>query len=358
MMVMKLVLGMALFFGLGSFVAEAAGFADVSVQVGGAVALLSLIPVDTVGVFASTPTVSSLAAYGGKYEKKVFSTLRNELDLLKDTTVIPGIKNSLNLTKLTVASGTRAYREQFDAADGDLDYTPRKLSVELLKRDIQINPLKYRETWMSELMKPGVNPQDLPFAQYVFDEIAKKVAQEVNDGSYLAVKGAGNSVATTVDGFGTIIAGLLTGQTPAKTAIATGAITASNAVSKFEQMMKSMPVVYRNAGFDIFCSYANWDNYQEDYRDKYGKYLETNKDGFFYIDSTKRKVKIVPATWMNSSGRLIATPKENIVTGVDAIGDMDKIHTDVELELLKLRILFAIGFQIRDLDALQVNDQA
>lgn len=353
---MKLLLGVALYFVLGTFIASAAGFGQAS-MIGGLVAVgIASVPMDLAGSFVSTPTISALAAYGGKYEKKLFSTLRNNIDLISDTQVIPGIKNKLNLTKLTVGAGVRAYREQFDAADGDLTYTPRVISVELLKRDIQINPLKYRETWMSELMKPGVNPQDLPFAQYVYEQVVKQIGSEINDGSYLAVKGAGTSVGTSFDGLGTIIANEITGN--GIVPVATGAISASNAVAAFEMMMRSMPVAYRNNGFDIFCSFGNWDNYQSDYRDKYGKYIEPNSDGYFFIDSTKRKVKITPATWMGSSNRLIASPKENIITGVDAVGDFDKIHVETEFELLKLRLLFAIGSQIRDLGALKVNDQA
>jgi hypothetical protein len=304
----------------------------------------------------ATPDTSALAAYAGKYEKKLFTTLRNALDIFKDITVLVGIKNTLKLTKLTVIDGVRAYREAFDAADGDLAYSGRDLSVELLKRDIMINPLKYRSTWMSEVMKDGVNPDDIPFAGFVNTAVAEKVAQEVNDGAYLAVKGAGTSVLTSFDGLGTLIAAAIVATT--LTPIATGAISNTNAVAKVELMMKAMPTVYRRAGFNLYMSYDVFDKYNEDYREKYGKNFEINTDGYFYIDNTARKVKIVPASWMGTSQRIIASPKENLLAGVDALGDQDKIHTDVELEIVKWRMLFAIGFQIRDLNAIRVNDQA
>lgn len=352
----KFMLGIALYFGLGAFVANAGGLGEYAVIGGVVFSAMAMVPMDLQGTFSSTPTVSALAAYGGKYEKKIFSSLRNSLDLLKDTTVIPGIKNKLNLTKLTVGDGVRAYREQFDADDSDLNYTARVIETFLLKRDLRINPLKYRETWMSEIMKTGVNPQDLPFAQYVYDQIAKQVGSEINDNAYLAVKGDGSTVAKTFDGLGTIIAKEITDGN--LTPIATGAATATNAVSKAELMMKSMPVVYRNNGFDITCSYAFWDLYQEDYRERYKKYIEPNPNGEFFIDSTKKKVKMKPVTWLGSSGRLIASPVENLITGVDAVGDFDRIMAETKFEILELRMLFAIGSQIRDLDAMRVNDQA
>jgi hypothetical protein len=308
---------------------------------------------------ASTPDLTALSAYAGKYEKGLFSILRNGMDILQDVTVMPGIKNTLKLTKLTVKDGVRTYREDFDAAADDLAYSGRDLSVELLKRDIRINPLRYRNSWMSEVMRLGVNPDDLPFAQYVAEQVAIKIASEVNDNCYLAATGAGTTVASSFNGLGTLIASAITATS--LTPVATGAITNTNAVEKHEQMMKSMPVAYRRAGFNIYESFSNFDKYREDYREKYGKYFEPVRDGgedAYYIEGTNRRVKIIPCTWMGNSNRLIATPKENLLAGVDGLGDMDKIHTDVELEILRWRFLFAIGFQIRDLAAIRVNDQA
>jgi len=276
--------------------------------------------------------------------------------------VIPGIKNTLKLTKLTVKDGVRGYREQFDAADDDLSYSGRDLAVELLKRDLLINPLRYRSTFMSEVMKPGVNPDDIPFAGFVGDQTMIKIGQEVNDGAYLAVKGAATSVLTTFDGLGTQIAAAIAAETAVAgtglVPVATGAIANTTAVAKVEQMMKAMPVAYRRAGFGLFMSYDVFDKYNEDYREKYKKYLAPNDDGVYTVDNTGRKVQLIPASWMGTSQRIIATPKENLLAGVDALGDMDKIHTDVELEIIKWRVLFALGFQIRDLGAIKVNDQA
>ncbi|MBE7177730.1 MAG: hypothetical protein INR69_15080 [Mucilaginibacter polytrichastri] len=347
---------------IGTVLAHAFGVGQLAGLFGFGLVAIGMLPRSQSAIFMATPDTSALAAYAGKYEKKLFAVLRNSLDILQDVTTVPGIKNTLKLTKLSVKDGVRAYREQFDAADDDFKYSGRDLSVELLKRDISINPLKYRPTWMSEVMKTGVNPDDIPFAGFVSEQTAIKVAQEVNDNCYLAVKGAGTSVATTFDGLGTLIAAAIAAETAVAgtgiAPVATGAISNTTAVAKFEQMMKAMPVAYRRAGFNIYCSFDTFDKYNEDYREKYKKYLEQNTNGEYYIDNTGRKVRIVPATWMGTSQRLISTPKENLLAGVDGLGDMDKIHTDIELEILRWRMLFALGFQIRDLAAIKVNDQA
>ena len=329
---------------------------------GSVLVLVGMAPKEVGSLFMATPDTSALTAYVGKYQKELFAVLRNSLDIFKDITVIPGIKNTLKLTKLTVKDGVRAYREQFDAADDDLAYSGRDLSVELLKRDLLINPIKYRSTWMSEVMKPGVNPTDIPFAKFVNEQVAIKVAAEVNDGAYLAVKGAGTSVATSFNGFAKLIADAIAGEVAVAGSglvpVVTGAITASNAVAALETMTRAMPVAYRKAGFTHNVSYDVFDKYNLDYREKYGKYLTANDDGFYYIDGTSRKVDIAPRSWMGTSQRIISTPTLNLLAGVDALGDIDTLVTDVELEIIKWRIFFAVGFQIRDLQAMKINDQA
>lgn len=304
------------------------------------------------------PNISALAAYPGTFEKKLFSTLYNSLDLVSDCTLITGVKNKLNMTKLTVGAGVKPYSPTFAVADDDLVYTGRALEVNLAKRELLIEPLKYRTTWMSEVMRPGVNPDDIPFAEYVWSEVMKNIAKEVNDGTYLGVyNGAGTGVADIATGFGTLIADAITAAD--LTAVATGAITNINAVSKFEQMMKAMPVAYRRAGFNLYCSYDTADKYNEDYREKYKKYVEMNENGYFYIDNTQRKVQIVPATWMGASQRIIATPKENLLVGTDEVADWNqRITTAPDIWTLKAGIAFALGFQIRDFAAMKVNDQA
>jgi hypothetical protein len=140
--------------------------------------------------------------------------------------------------------------------------------------------------------------------------------------------------------------------------VATGAITDVNAVSKFELMVASMAPEFVEDGFEIKASFENARKYGADYRERYGKYQERDVNGNFMIDGTAGKVTIKPCTWMGTSNRLIASPVENLLAGVDALGDQDNIHTNIELEIIKYRVLFALGFQIRDLGAIKVNDQA
>jgi hypothetical protein len=343
-----------------AFIGYAAGAFFESFAIGLAVATaltaFGMIPRAQGALFMATPDTSALAAYAGSYEQRLFSTLRARLTLLDDLTVLPGIKNTLKLTKLTVKDGVRGYREAFDAADDDLAYSGRDISTTLLKRDLLINPIKYRSTWMSAAMQPGVNVGDIPFAPFVNDAIMKQVASEIQRGAYFATLGDLSSLSTSFNGLGTIIGAEVTGG--GLVPVATGAITASNAVANFEKMVTAMPVEFVEDGFQIFSSVDNARNYNKNYRELYGKYQAEDHDGNLIIDSTAGKVTVKPCNWMGTSGRLIASPKENLIAGLDALGDSDKIITHIQLEIIQYRILFALGFQIRDLKALRVNDVA
>ena len=310
----------------------------------------------------SEQDASAVKAYVGTYEKQLFSTLRNSLTILNDIDLRIGVKNQLNLTKLTVKNGIRAYRQAFDASTDDLHFSGQTLSVKLLKRDMFISPLEFRDTHMSEYMKQGVNGDDIPFAEYISTEISKKIGQEVNDNAYFAKEGDGSSAEKCFDGFGTIIEKAITSETAVKGSglepVATGAITTSNAVEKFEIMLEAMPSAYIDSGFNLYCSTDLWRKYQKDYRERYGKYTGPDDQGLFYLDSALDKVQIKPCSWMKKSQRIIATPKENLLAGVDGMGDMDKMSVFFKHEVFEWRWIFALGFSIRDFEAIKVNDQA
>lgn len=310
----------------------------------------------------SKEDAAAIEAYAGTYDRQIYTSLRDSFSMINDVTPKYGIKDSENLTKIKVKKGVRAFRNQFDASPDDLQFSGRKLSVRLLKRDIMIDSTEFRKTWMGEHMKKGVVLGDIPFAKFIADTIVKNIAAEVNGDSYLAVEGDGTSVSTACNGFGTIIKKAIADENSTKGAgivpVATGKITTNDAVSKFEMMLESMPSVYMEDGYNLYCSTNLWRKYLADYRERYGKYTVLDKnEGLYYLDGSLDKVKITPCTWMGNSQRIIATPKENLYVGLDGFGDMDKMSTFYKHELLEWRWAFPIGYEIGDLEAIRVNDQ-
>jgi hypothetical protein len=354
--------------------------------------------------------VSALAAFPGQYEKQLFSTLINSMDIAKDITVIPNVKKALNLTKLRVKKGARPYSGTHEPDTGDLIYTPRKLSVTVGKRDLLIDPEDYRSTWMADQTGAGsgANKKTIPFEQYVWAQVMMALGAELNDEtayfgldlSALTVTAWGNGTVYTggtdyvtfgsptrwykcittttagqsptttpakwkditaiviAKGLGTIIADEITAANLAATA--TGAITdGPTAKTAFKKLFRSHVDAYKNAGLITFCSYTDYE-YLLDGLSENTKY--TNPDGSpvgqLYLPETGKKNLIKPVTWMNGSRRLICTPAENLLLGTDLLSDMNDISAIQDVYTLKTGIKFTLGFQIRDLSALRVGDQA
>ena len=356
---------------------------------------------------ANTPNVTAIQNYAGKYERKLISTLVSGLDFMADTTGRFNLKEPLNLTKLLVADGARPYSSSVDVSPDDLKYTGRTLSVKLGKRDIEIEPAKYIDTWQSEVLSGAIDDKKIPMEKFVWQKVIESIQAELNDKtayfgfdssnataySGAATYAAGDyityTVGTTTDyykclsttvagedpvgtpakwqkvnaeaiaeGWGTIIADLLTAGTI--TAISTGTIdnAAVYAYEQFKKMWRSLPVPYRKKGAVIYCSYNNWDYLFDDFENKIGKYTDTDQDGNFYLKGTGRRCRLIPATWMGTSGRLICTPKENMLFGTNVLSDLNKINTVEQLHTLQATVKFFLGFEIRDPEAIRVNDVA
>ncbi len=310
---------------------------------------------------AATPDVTAIAATGTKNAKKLIMTLLQGLGFLDQVNPMYNVKGSVALTKLTVANGWRPYDvtlEDTAGAAGDLTYTKRTLTTHTGVRVIKIDPQIYKDTWMNEYMGPSsAKPKErVPFATFVWDAVIKKVAAEIDESIYLAEHNAvGTTAADVTTGWGKIIADEITALNI--TPVATGAINNTNAVAKFEQVYKALPVAYKSAPTKMYCSIDNWENYQENY-DATHPHSNQAEASRRFIRFSRSKCEIVPATWMGTSNRLICTPQSNLVFGTNVLSDLNTINTVEKLFSLTAGIKAEIGCQIADLDALVVNDQA
>jgi hypothetical protein len=397
---------------VGAFIAFLAGFnpaigAGVVFIGSKAIAKYSHVP-QGVSLMAAAD-VSALAAFPGEYEQKLFSTLINSMDIVNDITLVPNVKKKLNLTKLRVKKGARPYSGTHEPDTGDLVYTPRVLEVKAGKRDLLIDPEEYRATWMASQVGSGsgASKKTIPFEQYVWAEVMKSLGAEINDdtayngldlsaltvvafnpasvyavGDYITfgtptkwykcitITTAGQSPLTTpakwldvtarviTKGLGTILGEEITAGNMAP--VATGAVT-DGATSKtaFKKVFRAHSDGYKGAGLVTFCSYTDFE-FLLDGLSENTKY--TNPDGTavgkLYLPETGKKNLIMPVTWLNGSRRLWCTPKENLLMGTDLLSDMNDIKVVEDVYTLKTGIKFVIGFQIRDLAALKVGDQA
>ena len=219
----------------------------------------------------------------------------------------------------------------------------------MAKLDQELDPEDFRNTYLAEL-------PDMPFNQYAIAAGGEKFIDDLmSDTLWSGVRnGAGTTAADICDGWGTIIAAeIIAGGL---TEVATGAITAANAVTKVEDVYEACPtwMKEKEEGIVVYCSYNILEKYKKHYRTLNAFGFKRDEKGQYALDGAN--AILMPVSFMGASQRLVATLRGNLVFGTDADGLTN--HPTPHLNLLRNRIMFASGCQIKDLDAMQVNDQA
>lgn len=373
------------------------------------------------GFAYASQDLSALARYAHQFQKQLISTLVNGLDIAMDIPVIPNIKSSMKLPKIKVGDGFRPYSANTEFYTGDVVYSDRELKVDVGKREILVDPEAYRHTYLSLVNSPGsgANKMDIPFAQYLWNEVIKNVAREINDEvayfgfdktdavaySEASTYTAGDYITYTLNSiteYYVCLSNTSAGEdpvdTPAKwqkvtaravvpglkdaietaisgaalTATATGVIdntTGKEAHAAFLKLFRAMPVPYKRAGVIIHCSFTDWEYLLDDLKTQFqytvADMSNMQQNGMLPLPLTSGKGWVKPATWLGSSRRLIAEPIDmarakgvNLVMGTDLLSDANEIKTKENLWTLEAGIKFVCGFQVSDLDALKVGDQS
>lgn len=152
--------------------------------------------------------------------------------------------------------------------------------------------------------------------------------------------------------------------------VATGAITSTAGVSitAHKKLFRAFPAAYKSNGIITSCSYTDFELLLDDLGDKYKAIRDdASKNGFLVLPETNGKGIVKPATWLGTSRRLVAGPympgdpgrHMNIFMGTDLLSDASQISIkDVELWKLNAGLKVRIGFQIQDIEAIRVGDQA
>lgn len=360
-----------------------------------------------VALFVTNPDVSALAAYAGKYEKQLFRGMVNSMDFLKSVSTILNVKSKLNLTRLNVTANVRPHSDT-EHMQGVLAYVPRVLEIFRGKAEFPLNPIKYRDTWMNEVLMGNIVAKEIPFEQFTFQAIFDEIGKEVNDRTFYfgidkttatlfnagTAYAVGDNITFTpaggVEHYYQAIAITTAAQSPTThpakwqimdaeaffpglklliedevTAgrideVTTGAISSgATALAAFRELYRALPTPYKRMKNTIHCSYTDYEFLLDGVEDKlYQGSTQDASKGFTTLPGTDGMCVVKPATWLQESRRLICTPKENILFGTNLLSDYNKIKiVESELWTLKMGVAFEGGLQIRDTDAIVVGDQ-
>ncbi len=371
----------------------------------------------------SDADLSAITSFAANNQKELISTLVNGLDIASDIMVQPNVKNKIPMPKLKVGNGFRPYTGAEQFKTNSLKYTDRFLEVKVGERSLRIDPEDYMGTYLAWINSPGSSAakKDIPFAQFMWDQVIKSVQREINDET--AYKGFDKADAVAYDiGDPYVVGDIVTfasatnnpngvldyylcivnaaaGDTPdtdpdkwlyasaravvpgieshiltAITAteispVATGAVTATAgvAIAAFKKMFRAFSSAYRNWGIITSCSYTDWDFLLDDLGEKYKSLKDdASANGFLVLPESNKKNIVKPATWLGTSRRLISGPvmpgdarHMNIFLGTDLLSDASSISVkDTELWTLKAGLKTRLGFQIQDVEAIRVGDQS
>ena len=250
------------------------------------------------------------------------------------------------MTRLSAVGNPRPYTAA-DALTTGPKFTDRVLTAYQSKWDYDFDSEEFRNTYLA-------NDPQMPFYQAALEHVSAAFLDEVTRNTlYLGSRsGAGTTAAAIATGWGTDIAALITATT--LTPIATGAISDTTGVDKFELMVAGVPTWMREKGFIIYCSYAKFDNFRKDYRTRYGFNFDKNVIGKYSLDNLN--VELRPVAWMGTSGRLIATVENNLVFGTDV--ERVSVAASTRRNIIEVRLMMPVGMGIQDTDAIFVNDVA
>lgn len=256
------------------------------------------------------------------------------------------VKTPQALAKISGVTGPRPYSTGDNFGNG-VTVSDRILTAYQSKWDFDLDTENLRNTYLAEL-------PDQTFEQYFHDQVTKEYLDYMLRLTlYSGVRNAGGAGAADIcDGWGTIIAALITGLT--LTPVATGAITSANAVTKVEQLADAVPLWMQERGHFIYCSYDVFKKYTAHYRTLNGFVFQPNATRQYALDN--RNAYLRPVAWMGTSQRLIATIDNNFVFGTDI--ETTQLYVTPYLNYFKCRAMMVGGCQIQDLAALVVNDQA
>ena len=276
--------------------------------------------------------------------------------------------------KLVVKGKLRKYDGTIKTNAGDVILSDRQLVVTVGQKELGLEPESFRDTWAAEMA--NISEGRVPLEVYILEDYSKNSLLDIDadifykgDTANVAFAGLPGEIA---DGLEKKLLAETTGGSPAIVPVSVpvfneGTGSGLNAVAGNYntvcftvwnaqlQAIKKMPT-------DMFISYDHYAGFGRSYRREFGHEATYSKDAldqeFIYLDGTQKKCRLIPASWLGNSSRLIVAPYGAIRIGTDikqmatSIKIMDMGYVYAYL----CKIVF--GVQIIDLEAVTISSRA
>lgn len=272
--------------------------------------------------------ISQIVDQYGKYYIDAGQNQDRVLKLLKQKTVttehaVPKqTKDTVyRLANAKFATRVQAFQKTF-TEKGGAEFIPQEIHLRQLKVDETFYPDDITESWLGFLSGLDVaDRKDWPIVRYMVEhDILPQIPHDMEmlvygKGKYKApTAGTASAAEDAMDGLIALCdAGILNANSPMNSIVLDGVIDATNAVAKLESVKKSIPRLYRdNIKMKVFVDPEIFDNYQENYRDRFSRDPRYSDALAGTIDFATN-LELVPLPSLSETGAIIVTPAENFL---------------------------------------------
>jgi len=298
-------------------------------------------------------------SYVEEFSPEILSKMFLEFETANIATLHENLKGKKTLTEMHVSDLIQVWGKSFSPTQDALKFTPRTLETYEVKVDLSIYPQEFHGSYLGELRRAGADPYELPFPGFIIDKISGKMSQEKEfnawNGKRINSVTPGALLKDVVTGYQNICQDEVTAGNLSP--VATGAITNQNAIEKARMVYKALSPVYQRMPLTAFVSPAHMLKLQENYQDKYGKYVGDPGTGFMFgIGLGNGGVSFRSHAGIQGDFMMM-TPSSNLHYGYAPEGEL--LRFEAYKRELAIMSDFWIGYQIGIVhnDLLRVNDQ-
>jgi hypothetical protein len=317
---------------------------------------------------------ANLGAYCRENSDKLFADMLLDLDgslARTGITVLDDIKDEYVLPNLNVGDIIRpGDYTAFTPRAGALEFGSRTLKVQPAKGDLMIYPQEFEKTWLSHNRRGKGTYKDwvdVPFYQYIIEQVMKTVRKEVRLATWRGVYNAGGTTwVATCDG-------VLKKLTDAVTAtqvveVVTGVVTAANVLNAVEEVARGLGDAYASEPGVVVVSRTLFNWYISIKESDAGRSLSINElsggtngagQAQIYVRGTNLRLVMEPA--LGASQRIIAMTENNLHAGTDTLSEINQIDFQKFNRGIKMLLDFKWGVEFALINQahkpIAINDQ-
>ncbi len=313
-----------------------------------------------------TALAASLGAYHREKAPELYSTLLEKERSMKLFRTISGVKDEWIATETQLTEVLQGFQKAW-TPKGDVKFIPEILKARRIKIDLPLDPVDLEQTWEGKRIDGSLPEGQELLEGYVMGEILKRAKKDLEykalfKGGYVApTPGTPGDADETMDGLLAIVAAAITATKI--TPIVTGAITATNAREKFEDVFDGVDPDFQDEPLIMLCSPTLLRWYKRDYRQEFGanQDYKTMSEELKTVELDGTNCELVGCPGLAGSQRIITTVRENLVRLIDGTSEDANLNLRFQVNRRVIEVLgdfkMGVGFPIIK-GLVWTNDQA